>query len=136
MGRIHLALKMQKQAQYTGGFFKSMHRLSSQLKSSLLALLGCSANTSASREDRIEHIRKLMLDALGEVGEAHFPKVVRRVRYSRDAEALWFIRSEMMTVLGAMYGETIALEKIKHISEKFKGLLPKGLISRSSSLKR
>lgn len=113
-----------------------MHWLSSQLKSSLLALLGSSAITPALRENRIECIRQLMIDELGEFGDSHFPKIVRRVRYAMDAEALWFIRSEVMTVLGAMHGETIAQEKINHISEQFKGLLPKGLISRSSSLRR
>lgn len=113
-----------------------MHWFNSQLKSSLLALLGSSVITSAWRENCIEHIRQLMLDELGEHGDAHFPKIVRRVRYAIDAEALWFMRSEVMTVLGAMHGETIAQEKIKRISEQFKGLLPKGLTSRSSSLTR
>ncbi len=110
-----------------------MHWFNSQLKSSLLALLGSSAITSALRENRLEHIRQLMLD---ELGDAHVPKIVRRVRYAIDAEALWFVRSEVMTVLSAMHGETIAQEKIKRISEQFKGLLPKGLTSRSSSLTR
>ncbi len=111
-----------------------MRWLNSQLKSSLLALLGSTAITSSLREGRIEHIRQLMLDELGEFGDVNFPKIVLRVRYAIDAQALWFVRSEVMAVLGMMHGETIAREKINRISEKFKGLLPKGLISRSSSL--
>ena len=99
-------------------------------------MLGSTAIMPGLRKGRIEHIRQLMLDELGEFGEAHFPKIVRRVRYAIDAEALWFVRSDVMTVLGAIHGKTIAQEKIKRISEQFKGLLPKGLTSRSSSLTR
>jgi hypothetical protein len=113
-----------------------MRWLNSQLKSSLLALLGSNAITTTLREERIEHIRQLMLDELGEFGDAHFPKIVCRVRYAIDAEALWFVRSDVMDILGTMHGETIGQEKIKGISEQFKGLLPKGLTSRSSSLTR
>ncbi|MEO5660058.1 MAG: hypothetical protein ABIQ90_09695 [Polaromonas sp.] len=100
----------------------------------MLALLGSSGATSALREERIEQIRVLMLEELGDYGEAHFPKIVRHVRYALDAQALWYVRSEVMTVLGAMHGELIAKQKIKRISQQFKGLLPKGLASRSSSL--
>ncbi|MDB5741816.1 MAG: hypothetical protein JWR68_131 [Polaromonas sp.] len=113
-----------------------MHWLNSQLKSSLLALLGADAVTSTLREDRIEHIRQLMLDELGEFSHAHFPKIVRRIQYALDAEALWYLRGELMTVLGAMHGETLARKKIEQISQQFKGLLPKALMARSSSLKR
>lgn len=113
-----------------------MSWLNAQLKSSLLALLGSHAMTPNAREDRIEHIRQSILDELGEFGEIHFPKIVLHVRYALDAEALWFVRSEVMSALGARYGETIAREKISYISKQFTGLLPKGLISRSSSLRR
>ncbi len=112
-----------------------MNWLNTQLKSSLLALLGSHAITPGIREDRIEQIRQSMLDELGEFGQAHFPKIVVRVRYALDAQALWFIRSEVMSVLGARYGETIAREKINQISKNFIGLLPKGLISRPSSFR-
>lgn len=113
---------------------KAMRWLNTQLKSSLLALLGNTVMTSTLREGRIEHIRQLMLDELGEFGQLHFPNVVRRVRYAIDAQALWYVRSEVMTVLSALHGESIAREKIHHISHQFKGLVPKGLTSRSSSL--
>ena len=77
-----------------------------------------------------------MLNELGDFGKANFSKIVVRVRYALDAEALWFIRSEVMTVLSAMHGEAIAQEKIRLISKEFRGLLPKGLISRASLRKR
>jgi hypothetical protein len=114
---------------------KTMRWLNSHLKSSLLALLGSTALIPRLRQDRIENVRQMMLDELGEFGASHFPKIVRRVRYAIDAQALWFVRSEVITVLGAMHGETIAREKISRISQKFKGLVPKGLISRPGSLR-
>lgn len=119
----------------TGPFLIPMHWLNSHhLKSSLLALLASTAITPRMRNGRIEQIRQLMLEELGEFGHIHYPNIVRHVRYAIDAQALWFVRSEVMTVLGALYGETIAREKIDHISRQFKGLLPKGLSSRSSPL--
>ena len=111
-----------------------MRWFNSQLKSSLLAILGFPATTHELREDRIEHIRQLLLDELGEFGHVHYPKVVRHVLYATDAQALWFVRSEVLMVLGALHGEHIARKKITCISIQFKGLLPKGLTSRSSSL--
>jgi hypothetical protein len=111
-----------------------MRCLNNHLKSSLLDLLGSTVIIPAFREHRIEHIRQLMLDELGEFGNMRFPRIVRRVRYAIDAQALWFVRSEVAMVLGALHGETIAREKISRISHKFKGLVPKGLTSGSSSL--
>lgn len=116
--------------------FKPMHWFNSQLKSSLLALLGSDVLTPFVREDRTEDIREWMLDELEQSEELKFPQIVRQVRYATDAQALWFIRGEVMTALAAMHGETVAREKINHISQKFKGLLPKGLNSRLSSLNR
>ena len=112
-----------------------MYWLKTQLKSSLLALLGSTPIASSMRNERVEHVRQLMLNELGEFGDIHFSRIVVRVRYALDAQALWFMRGEIMTVLSAMHGENIAQEKIKQISKEFIGLLPKGLIARSSSLK-
>lgn len=104
-----------------------------QLKSSLLALLSANTLTPFLRENRTEDIRELMLNELEQTGELKFPTIVRRVRYATDAQALWYARSEVMTALAAMHGETVANEKISHISQQFKGLLPKGLNSRFNS---
>lgn len=113
-----------------------MHWFNSQLKSSLLALLSPDVLKPSVRENRTEDIREWMLDELEQSEELKFPTIVRQVRYATDAQALWFMRGEVMTALAAMHGETVAREKISHISQKFKGLLPKGLNSRSSLLSR
>ncbi len=111
-----------------------MHWFNSQIKSSLLALLSSEALTPSARTGRIEDIRQLMLNELKHCGELKFPQVVRRVRYATDAQALWYARGEFMAALAATHGEAIARAKINHISEKFKGLLPKGLHTRVSPL--
>lgn len=99
-----------------------------------MALLGSGDITSCRLKDRVEEIRQLMLDELGEFGEEHYPHIIRHVRYARDVQGLWHMRANVMAVLGAMHGETIAREKIGRITDRFEGLLPRGLSSRPSSL--
>ena len=98
-----------------------------QLRSSYMALLGRSESTPKALDARTEIIRELMLHELGDYGEKKFPAVARRVRYAPDVQGLWYARSDVMAILSNTYGETVALEKIAHISERFTGLLPKSL---------
>ena len=111
-----------------------MSWLHSHLKSGLMVLLGSGEITASVRQNRTEDIRQLMLDEIGDYGDANFPKIARRVRYATDAQGLWYARGDVMDVLASMHGESIAREKIQHISAEFKGLLPSGLNVRSSSL--
>lgn len=99
-----------------------------------MALLGSGDATSSRKEGRTEEIRQFILDELGEFGEKHYPHITRHVRYARDVQGLWYTRANVMAVLGAMHGETIAREKVGRITNKFDGLLPRGLNSRPSSL--
>ena len=108
--------------------------LNSHLKSSLMVLLGSGEIIASVREDRTEEIRQLMLDEMGDHGASNFPIIACRVRYARDAQGLWYARGDVMAVLSAVHGETIARQKIQRISVEFKGLLPDGLNSRTSSL--
>lgn len=98
-----------------------------QLRSSYMALLGRSESTPKALDARTEIIRELMLHELGDYGEKKFPAVARRVRYAPDVQGLWYARSDVMAILSNTYGETVAREKIAHISERFTGLLPKSL---------
>lgn len=104
------------------------------LKNSLLALLGQAELTTAKRETRTEAIREFMLTELGAFGEEHYPKIMRRVRYATDVQDLWYARGDVMAVLSARDGETLAHEKVNAINAKFRGMLPAGLNSRASSL--
>lgn len=104
------------------------------LKSSFMALLSPGQSTPSSMEDRTEDIRQTMLGLMGEFGDRHYPQIVRRVRYAQDVQGLWYARGDVMAVVAAMQGETLARQKIGEISLMFKGLLPGGLHSRPSSL--
>ncbi|UUZ73910.1 hypothetical protein LP415_13690 [Polaromonas sp. P1(28)-8] len=111
-----------------------MDWLKTHLKSSLMVLLGSGEASPSLLEDRTEDIRQFILDELGDFGEQHYPKITRRIRYAQDPQGLWYARSDVMAVLAAIHGETVAREKINRINDKFKGLLPRGLSSRPSSL--
>lgn len=112
----------------------SMRWIKPDLKSSLLGLLHGGEVTPSSLEKRTESIRQLMLNELGEFGEKHYPKIALRVRYAQDAQGLWYARGDVMAVLSAMQGETIARQKVSGITKMFDGLLPGSLGSRRSSL--
>ena len=107
-----------------------------QLKSSYMALLGRVEPSPAVLEARVELIRELMLHELGDYAERKFPTITRRVRYAPDVQGLWYARSDVMAILSKTHGESIAREKVAHISSRFNGLLPKSLTSRSSARSR
>jgi hypothetical protein len=90
-------------------------------------MLGRSEPTPQALSARTEDIRALMLHELGDYGERKFPAVVRRVRYALDIQSLWYARSDVMAILANTYGETVARDKLVHISEHFNGLIPKSL---------
>ncbi|MDP2255346.1 MAG: hypothetical protein Q8K05_04695 [Polaromonas sp.] len=99
-----------------------------------MALLGSVDIAPSVRQDRTDDIRELILDAMGEFGKKNYPNIIRHVRYAQDAQGLWYARGDVMTVLAAVHGETIAREKLAGITKKFEGLLPRGLSSRPSPL--
>ena len=101
-----------------------------QLRNSCMALLGQVEPTTSALNARTEVIRELMLHELGEYGEKKFPAIARRVRYAPDVQGLWYARSDVMAILANTHGETVAREKIAHISERFNGLLPKSLTAK------
>lgn len=107
-----------------------------QLRNSCMALLGKAEPTPPSQGDRIETIRQLMLGELGDYGEKKFPAVARRIRYAPDVQGLWYARSDVMAILANTHGETIAREKIAHISGRFRGLLPESLTKKAGIHRR
>jgi hypothetical protein len=111
-----------------------MRWIKPHLKSSLLGLLSGGEIGPSALEKRTEAIRQLMLAELGEFGEKHYPKIALRVRYAQDAHGLWYARGDVMAVLSAMQGETLARQKVGQITKMFEGLLPGSLGSRRSSL--
>ena len=82
-----------------------------------MAFLGQGPVTPSTMDDRTEVIREFILDELGEFGEKHFPNIGRRVRYAQDVVSLWYTRGDVMAVLSAVHGETIAREKVDRITD-------------------
>lgn len=104
------------------------------LKNYFLALMGSGEFTPSTLAGQTESIRQYILQELGEFSEKNQPKIALRVRYAPDIQTLWYARGDIMAELAARHGETVAREKVDRISDKFKGLLPRGLSSRPSSL--
>ena len=98
-----------------------------RLRTSCMAMLGRVEPAPDALIARTEAIREQMLIALGEYGEKKFPGIARRVRYAPDVQGLWYARSDVMAILANTHGETVAREKLVHISQRFNGLLPKSL---------
>ena len=82
----------------------------------------------------LDDIKSAMLAALGDTGAEKYPVVQLKVSCANDIEDLWYLRGDLMAVLSAFSGEVAARRQINEISSMFKGMLPRGLISRPSPL--
>ena len=101
---------------------------------SIYSLLGASPKSTDEIEVAIDDIQGSMLAALGHDGAKSYPAIARRIQFSDELQALWYLRGDLMAALAALHGETCAHEAIRAISGQFQGLLPKGLATRSSPL--
>ena len=110
------------------GWFKQ------SLAGGLYGLLGHRDPSASVLDAGLEDIREAMLDLVGPHGIQRFPQVTRRIRYAGDLQGLWYLRGDLMAVLAAMHGESVARERIEALTELFQGLLPGGLASRPSPL--
>ncbi|WOP14037.1 hypothetical protein [Ottowia sp. SB7-C50] len=88
-----------------------------------------------SEHARVEDIRFAMLDLLGDIGASQYPHVARRIRMGADALDLWYARADLMAALAGLHGEKKARKRMAALSELFDGMLPKGMASRSTSLR-
>ena len=105
------------------------------LTSGMQSLLSGRRDThSGANQGGLEGIRSTMLDALEQHGSDASTLVHLRVRYANDLEDLWYLRGDVMAAIASNQGESIARKKVEQISNMFKGLLPKGLVSRPSPL--
>lgn len=104
----------------------------SHFASSLIGLLR-EPDATVATENRIEEIRDEMLESIfGALpDEAQRPPVLSKVLYARDAQSLWYQRSDLMSLLSEHHGESWAREKIDRITQRFNGLLPAAQLARS-----
>ena len=84
--------------------------------------------------EHTELIRAAMLAALDDACPHIAETVVRRIRHAGDAERLWHLRCEVMSVLASALGEARARDRIRKISVLFQEVLPHGLASQLGTL--
>jgi len=84
----------------------------------------------------IEQFRVAMLGLLeGDAGDKA-AMLSLRIRCAATLQSLWFMRSEMMALLAARYGEVEARHRLDVVSACVRDVLPSGLRSRPSPLGR
>ncbi len=91
------------------------------------------AEAEVATENRIEAIRDEMLESIFRAlpEEAQRPPVLAKVLYARDAQALWYQRSDLMSLLSEHHGESWARGKIDRITQRFQGLLPAAQLAKT-----
>lgn len=108
----------------------------SKFASSLISLFA-DPPADTRTESRAQNIREAMLDTLRDATPCHvLDQVVARVYCASNVQSLWYLRSDVMTLLSGQYGEAAAREELRVISDMFRGLLPAALGSRTSPLSR
>jgi len=101
----------------------------------MTTLQGLFGGASAPEPEAVlTEIRQAMLQSLGESGATDTLVIQRKIKYALGFEELWYLRGDVMAIIAAVYGESVAKSKITDISNMFKGHLPKGLASRPSPL--
>lgn len=100
-----------------------------------MSLFGESA-PDLNPESRVKDIRQAMLDCLAGLDESHhLARVWARVLYAPDIQALWYLRSEVMTLLARLLGEAAAHSQLSTITTMFQGLLPSAQQPRPNRLR-
>lgn len=108
----------------------------SKFASSLISLFADSPPDTRT-EDCAQDIREVILDSLRDATPCHvLDQVVARVFCAPNIQTLWYLRTDVMTLLSGQYGEAAAREELRVISGMFRGLLPAALGSRPSPLSR
>ncbi len=94
-------------------------------KSSFLRFLSlCGLHPQSPEEHDLSQIRHAMLAQLQKHRSDLVERVVDRVRFADDVEALWYLRQDLMMQLSALDGETAARRQLRYINKLFKGRLP------------
>jgi hypothetical protein len=68
---------------------------------------------------RLEDIRHAMLKCLEEQCGARFPQIERRISFAQDLQVLWYLRSDMMSAISSLRGETFASQRLRQITSMF-----------------
>lgn len=120
----------------SGRTIKNMSWKKSKFASSLISLF-MEVPADPRVESSIEEIREAMLECLRDTPPSdELAMAVGRLRCAPHVRALWYMRSDIMSLLAAQHGEARARKQVAQITEMFHGLLPPGHTSRPSPLNR
>ncbi len=82
----------------------------------------------------MEVIREEMLGSMSELlpEPATQSKVWDKVLYAPSIQTLWYLRIDLMALLSAHCGESVAGKALSTITEMFRGVLPPNQMSKSN----
>ncbi len=78
----------------------------------------------AAPAERIEAVRKAMLQALEQSSDATHLALERKLLFAKDIGELWYARPDLMNAVAARLGESNARESLARITVLFKDLQP------------
>ena len=97
-----------------------------------LQLLWNSATALRSRPARqIAQIRNAMLDVLQTPRGTGAARLVHKIRFADDLEALWYLRQDLVLALTEREGDEKARHQMARINRLFKGGLPASMVPRA-----
>lgn len=84
---------------------------------------GTPVSASAETKDRLEEIREVMLDMLGDVDTDERAQLGCRIRLATDIHTLWYARGALMHAAANRVGEVQARTQMQAITQQFEGLV-------------
>jgi hypothetical protein len=82
------------------------------------------SSTAWVRDHGLEEVRKAMLESLVGLAGSDVARMSMRLRYAGDIEALWYLRSDLLSTLAPLRGEAGARSVVDRITRLFHGRLP------------
>ena len=83
---------------------------------------------------RVEKIRSAMLCCVGAGSSPQHERLERRLRWALDAQALWYLRSDLMAVLSDASDEREARVQVQNITAMFRGLVSESMFGRNARM--
>ena len=117
---------MSRQNSVFQGPLSTLSTLSSSLRDGLGSLLG--VQKVRHNDADVARIRRAMLRIHGEDGRMDNPRLHHRLYHTRDAEGLWYARSELYADLCRRRDEPHAIRALESLRPMFRGSLPDSLL--------
>ena len=88
-------------------------------------------------DSRVEGVRDAMLEAIQDLAASpSHDTLTRRLRWAPHAQALWYLRVDVMTLLSSERSEAQASQCLADITAQFRGLIFANQIAKPSRLNR